>query len=213
MESSTPARVLVVAHRTAATPGLADAVRRRAAEGPAIFTLARPAHRARPAPPDGPRGRRRRRGARDPRPRAPGPHAPPPGRPVEGMVGDPAPLTAIEDAVNAQPSTRSSSRPCPTASRAGCASICPAKARGLGLAGDRDHAGGRGARDELGGVGVAERPEVGLRQARGDRLGLRARGAEASSRDRDQPHAVGRDDLVLRREPVGGEAEVGDGTG
>jgi hypothetical protein len=34
-----PARVLIVAHRTAATPQLLDAVRRRAAEGPCRFTL------------------------------------------------------------------------------------------------------------------------------------------------------------------------------
>jgi hypothetical protein len=39
MESSTPARVLVVAHRTAATSGLLDAVRQRAGAGPAHFTL------------------------------------------------------------------------------------------------------------------------------------------------------------------------------
>jgi hypothetical protein len=36
---SEPARVLVVAHKTAATPALADAVRERAAQGPAAFTL------------------------------------------------------------------------------------------------------------------------------------------------------------------------------
>ncbi len=39
MESSEPARVLIVANRTAATPGLIDAVRRRAAGGPCAFTL------------------------------------------------------------------------------------------------------------------------------------------------------------------------------
>jgi len=39
MESSAPARVLVVAHKTAATPALLDAVRERAARGPATFTL------------------------------------------------------------------------------------------------------------------------------------------------------------------------------
>ena len=39
MESSAPARVLVVAAKTAATPGLIDAVRERAARGPAVFTL------------------------------------------------------------------------------------------------------------------------------------------------------------------------------
>ena len=40
MESaSAPARVLVVAHKTAATPALLDAVRERAARGAAQFTL------------------------------------------------------------------------------------------------------------------------------------------------------------------------------
>ena len=39
MEASTPARVLVVAHKTAATPALLDAVRKRAARGPARFHL------------------------------------------------------------------------------------------------------------------------------------------------------------------------------
>jgi hypothetical protein len=39
MESSTPARVLIVAYRTAATPTLVDAVRARAEQGPCAFTL------------------------------------------------------------------------------------------------------------------------------------------------------------------------------
>ena len=39
MESSDPVRVLVVAHKTAATPGLLNAVRERAARGPTQFTL------------------------------------------------------------------------------------------------------------------------------------------------------------------------------
>jgi hypothetical protein len=34
-----PTRVLVVAHKTAATPSLLDAVRDRAAKGPCVFTL------------------------------------------------------------------------------------------------------------------------------------------------------------------------------
>ena len=39
---SEPAHVLVVAHQTAATPGLLDAVRERAARGPASFHLVVP---------------------------------------------------------------------------------------------------------------------------------------------------------------------------
>src|ERR671925_192249 len=39
-----PAHVLVVAHQTAATPGLLDAVRERAARGPATFHLVVPQH-------------------------------------------------------------------------------------------------------------------------------------------------------------------------
>jgi hypothetical protein len=39
MASEAPARVLVVAHKTAATPGLLDAVRARARRSPCTFTL------------------------------------------------------------------------------------------------------------------------------------------------------------------------------
>jgi hypothetical protein len=39
MESSAPTRVLIVAHKTAATPALLDAIRVRAARGPARFHL------------------------------------------------------------------------------------------------------------------------------------------------------------------------------
>jgi hypothetical protein len=100
MESaSAPARVLVVAHKTAATPSLLDTVRERAARGPARFTLLVPnaAHGlhvvvdaedqntneadqvlelAIPLLEDAAGG------------------------PVEGMVGDPSPMNAIQDAIN-----------------------------------------------------------------------------------------------------------------
>jgi hypothetical protein len=99
MESSAQARVLVVAHKTAATPALLDAVRARAAQGPARFTLLVPnaahgLHRvvdpedhesaevdqvlalALPLMQDAA------------------------GAPVEGIIGDASPLDAIQDAVN-----------------------------------------------------------------------------------------------------------------
>ena len=100
MESSTsPTRILVVAHRTAATPALLDAVRERAAQGPTSFTL---------LVPNTPHGLHR---VVDPEDQeaseaqtvldlalplledAAGGH-------VEGLVGDPEPLNAIQDAIN-----------------------------------------------------------------------------------------------------------------
>ena len=96
---SSPKRVLVVAHRTAATPALLDAVRERAARGPTAFTLLVPnvAH-----------GLHRVVDAEDtdvseseavlelalPLLRQAA------GGEVEGIVGDPEPLAAIQDAVN-----------------------------------------------------------------------------------------------------------------
>jgi hypothetical protein len=44
MTEPAPTRVLLVAHRTAATEGLLDAVRARAQQGPAVFHLVVPAH-------------------------------------------------------------------------------------------------------------------------------------------------------------------------
>jgi hypothetical protein len=99
MESSQPARVLVVAHRTAATPVLADAVRRRAAASPATFTLLVPRtahglHRLTdPEEAD-------EREAREVLDLALPLLSAAAGGAVGGMVGDPSPLTAIEDAVN-----------------------------------------------------------------------------------------------------------------
>lgn len=94
-----PTRVLVVAHKTAATPALIDAVRDRAAQGPCTFTL---------LVPNSPHGLHRVVDPED----TPDSEAAAvlelalpllsdaAGAPVEGLIGDPAPLTAIQDAVN-----------------------------------------------------------------------------------------------------------------
>jgi hypothetical protein len=102
MESSAqsaPTRVLVVANRTAATPALVEAVRERAARGPCTFTLLVPhtasgLHRVVDPEDQGTAEAEatlelalplleRATGAK-----------------VEGMVGDPEPLAAIQDAIN-----------------------------------------------------------------------------------------------------------------
>jgi hypothetical protein len=99
MESSPPARVLVVANRTAATPGLIEAVRDRARQGNAEFTLLVPhfAH-----------GLHKVVDAQDtdvteseevlelavPLLEAAV------GSKVEAIIGDPEPLAAIQDAIN-----------------------------------------------------------------------------------------------------------------
>jgi hypothetical protein len=98
-ESSAPVRVLVVANRTAATPGLIDAVRERAARGPCRFTLLVP-HTARGLhrlvdPED--QGQNEAEATLE--------VALPlleqaAGGPVEGLIGDPEPLAAIQDACN-----------------------------------------------------------------------------------------------------------------
>jgi hypothetical protein len=57
MESSSPAHILVVAHMTAASPALLDAIRERAARGPAYFHLLVP----HPAPANWPAAHPQRR--------------------------------------------------------------------------------------------------------------------------------------------------------
>jgi hypothetical protein len=93
------ARVLVVANKTAATPALLEAVRERAARGPATFTLLVPnaAHGLHKVvdPEDQGRGEAEavielavpllERAA---------------GGPVDSMIGVPEPLAAIQDAIN-----------------------------------------------------------------------------------------------------------------
>jgi hypothetical protein len=101
MESSTPTRVLVVAHRTAATPALLAAVRERAARGPAVFTL---------LVPNAAHGLHRVVDAEDQDQEAAQgvlelalPLLEEAARAhVEGMIGDPEPLNAVQDAVNLQ---------------------------------------------------------------------------------------------------------------
>ena len=99
MESSGPARVLVVAHKTAATPALLDAVRERAARGTAQFTLLVPnaAHGLHVVVDAEDQDSNEAEQVLE--------LAIPlleeaAGAPVEGMVGDPSPMNAIQDAIN-----------------------------------------------------------------------------------------------------------------
>jgi hypothetical protein len=97
--SEAPTRVLVVAHRTAATQPLLDAVSDRARRGPCTFTL---------LVPNTSHGLHK---IVDPEDQAAGEaqtvidNALPPltkasGTPIEGIVGDPDPAAAIQDAIN-----------------------------------------------------------------------------------------------------------------
>jgi hypothetical protein len=101
MESSesSPTRVLIVAYKTAATPALLEAVRARAARGPSRFTLVvpLPAHGLHRVvdPEDTPDGE-----ARDVLELALPLLSDAAGSHVEGLIGAPAPLTAVMDAVN-----------------------------------------------------------------------------------------------------------------
>ena len=100
MESSeTTARVLIVANRTAATPGLIEAVRERAARGPAAFTLLVPssAHGLHQLVDPEDHGNSEAEATLE--------LALPlleqaAGKPVEPMVGVAEPLAAIQDALN-----------------------------------------------------------------------------------------------------------------
>ena len=93
------ARVLVVANRTAATPALLDAVRERAGKGPATFTLLVP-HTSRglhrlvdPEDQGSDEAQETLELALPLLEDAAGSR-------VEGLIGDPTPLTAIQDAIN-----------------------------------------------------------------------------------------------------------------
>ena len=100
MESSDqPARVLVVANRTAATPALIAAVKERAERGPARFTLLVPNTSSgieRYADPEDHAGTEAQNTLELALPLL----EEAAGGPVTGMVGAPEPLAAIHDAVN-----------------------------------------------------------------------------------------------------------------
>ena len=99
MESSSPARVLVVAHKTAATPALINAVRDRAQQGRAAFTLLVPntahgLHKVIDAEDqDADEAQQIIALAKPLLQEAAGSE-------VETIIGDPNPLDAIQDAVN-----------------------------------------------------------------------------------------------------------------
>lgn len=98
MESSQPSRVLVVAHRTAATPALQAAVSERAARGAVSFALLVPAtgHGLHRVTDPGAEGEGEARSVLDAALPVLSDAA---GSQVEGVVGDPDPLAAIQDAI------------------------------------------------------------------------------------------------------------------
>jgi len=99
MEASEPARVLIVAHRTAATPPLLNAVAERASQGPTTFTLLVPnaAHGLHrlidPEDTDASEAQMVLELALPQLEKAAGGH-------VEGKIGDHNPYDAIADAIN-----------------------------------------------------------------------------------------------------------------
>jgi hypothetical protein len=133
MESSTsPKRILVVAHRTAATPALIEAVRERAARGPATFTLLvpNPAHGLhRVVDPEDQEVSEAQTVLDLALPlleEAAGGH-------VEGMIGDAEPLNAIQDAVNLHGFDEIIISTLPTRVSRWLKIDLPSKASGLGL--------------------------------------------------------------------------------
>jgi hypothetical protein len=132
MESSAPKRVLVVAAKTAATPGLIDAVRQRAAKGPAVFTLLvpNPTHGLHSVvdPEDQDAGEAESIVAL----------AVPlleeaAGSPVDHIVGDPVPLDAIQDAINLRGFDEMILSTLPTHVSRWLKLDLPSKVKGLGL--------------------------------------------------------------------------------
>ena len=126
------ARVLVVAHKTAATPALLQAVRDRAAQGDATFTLLVPnsahgLHRVVDAEDHD------RSEADDILALALPLLEEAAGGPVEGIIGDPSPLDAIQDAVNVRGFDEIILSTLPTRVSRWMKMDLPAKVGGLGL--------------------------------------------------------------------------------
>jgi hypothetical protein len=99
MESFAPARVLIVEHKTVTTQALLDAVRERARQGPCVFTLLVP----NPAPglhkvvdPEDQGAGQARGTLSETLPMLEEAAE----MPVEGIIGDPDPVAAVEDAIN-----------------------------------------------------------------------------------------------------------------
>jgi hypothetical protein len=127
-----PARVLVVANRTAATPALIEAVRERAARGPAVFTLLVPhfahgLHKVVDAPDTD------RSESQEVLELAIPLLEEAAGGKVEGIVGDPEPLAAIQDAINLHGFDEIILSTLPAKVSRWLKLDLPSKARGLGL--------------------------------------------------------------------------------
>jgi hypothetical protein len=99
MSAEVPTRVLVVAHKTAATQPLLDAVHERAAAGPATFTLLVPnaAHGLHKVVDAEDQDAGEAQGVLD---QALPKLTQAAGGEVDGIVGDPDPSAAIQDAIN-----------------------------------------------------------------------------------------------------------------
>jgi hypothetical protein len=127
-----PARVLVVANRTAATPALLDAVRERAARGPIAVTLLVPnpvhgLHRVVDA------ADQQQTEADSVLELAIPLLESAAGGPVQGLVGDPEPLAAIQDAINLHGFDELIISTLPTHVSRWLKLDLPSKAKGLGL--------------------------------------------------------------------------------
>ena len=129
---SSEAKILVVANRTAATPALIAAVRERAAKGPASFTLLVPnaAHGLHKLVDPEDQGQSEAEQTLE--------LAVPlleeaAGGRVEGMVGDPEPLAAIQDAINIHGFDEIIISTLPTRVSKWLKLDLPSKAAGLGL--------------------------------------------------------------------------------